>query len=125
MSVSSIYVSGEYDLSPLLKYYIVVTSRISIEFEDTTRSVGFIDNRAEINIITLDLARRVGFPIRDGFRFMNIVSQTDYFRGFYRVVEEVSVKIGSAVNTVFIWMVEEVNNEFILEISYIHVFRIT
>jgi len=37
----------------------------------------------------------------------------------------VSVKIGSAVNTVFIWIVEEADNEFVLGIFYIHVSRMT
>ncbi len=35
------------------------------------------------------------------------------------------VKIRSAINTVSIWVMEEINNELILEIPYIHVFRIT
>ncbi len=73
-----------------------------IEFGGTIRSVGFIDTGVEINIITLDLARRVGFPIRDGFRFINMVSQTGYSRGFYKIIEKIFVKIGSAVNTVSI-----------------------
>ncbi len=68
-----------------------------IEFEDTIRSAGLIDTRIEINIITLDLTRRAGFPIRDGFRFMNIISQTDYSREFYEVIEEVLIKIRSAI----------------------------
>ena len=55
-----------------------------------------------LNIITLDLARRAGFPIRDGSRFINMVSQTGHSREFYKVVEEVPVKIGSTVNTVSI-----------------------
>ena len=75
---------------------------MSIEFGNTVRSVELIDTGVEINIITLNLARRVEFPIRDGSRFINIVSQTGHSRGFYRVIEEVSVKIGSAVNTVSI-----------------------
>ena len=49
-----------------------------IEFGDTARSVGLIDTGVEINIIMLDLARRVGFPIQDGFRFMNMISQTGH-----------------------------------------------
>ncbi len=98
---------------------------MSIEFGGTARSAGFIDTGVEINVMMLDLARRVGFPIRDGSRFINMVSQIGYSRKFYGVVEEVSVKIGSAVNTVFIWVVEEVDNEFVLGISYIHVSRIT
>ncbi len=73
-----------------------------IEFENTTQSAGFIDTGAEINIITLDLARRAGFPIRDESRFINIVSQTGHFRGFYKVVEKVLIKIGSTINTVLI-----------------------
>ena len=102
MFVSSIYVSGEHDLSPLLRYYIVATPRVFIEFGDMIRNVGLIDTKAEINIITLNLARRTRFSIRDGSRFINIISQTGHSRGFYEIVEEVSVKIGSAVNTVFI-----------------------
>src|SRR6266536_3208357 len=100
MSVSSIHVSGEHYLSPLLRYYIAATPRVSIEFEDTIRSAELIDTGIEINIITLDLVRRAGFPIRDEPRFMNIISQTDHSRGFYRVIEEVSIKIESTVNTV-------------------------
>ncbi len=96
-----------------------------VEFEDTVRSAGFIDTGVEINVITLDLARRAGFPIRDESRFMNMVSQINHFRGFYGVVEEVPVKIGLAVNTVFIWVVEEVDNEFVLGIFYIYVSRMT
>ena len=102
MSVSFIYVNDEYDFSPLLRYYIVATPRVSIEFKGTARSVGLIDTGVEINIITLDLSRRAGFPIRDESRFINMISQTDHSRGFYGVVEEVPVKIGSAVNTVSI-----------------------
>ncbi len=102
MFVSSVYVSGEYGFSSLLRYYIVAMSRVSVEFEDTARSVGLIDTGVEINIITLDLARRAEFPIRDGFRFMNMISQIGYSRGFYKMVEEVSVKIGLVINTVFI-----------------------
>ena len=74
MTVSSVYVSGEYSLSLLLRYYIVAISRVSIEFEDIARSAGLIDTGAEINIITLDLARRTRFPIRDESRFMNMIS---------------------------------------------------
>ncbi len=77
-------------------------SRVSVKFGSTVRSAGLIDTGVEINIITLDLMRRVRFPIRDGFRFINIISQTGHFRGFYGVVEEVFVKIGLAVNTVSI-----------------------
>ena len=73
-----------------------------IEFEDTARSAELIDTRTEINIITLNLARRARFPIRDGPRFINIISQTNHSREFYRVVEEMPIKIGSAVNTVSI-----------------------
>ena len=50
--------------------------------------------------MTLNLTRRAEFPIRDGSRFINIISQTGHSRGFYGVVEEVLIKIGSAVNTV-------------------------
>ncbi len=75
---------------------------MSVEFRNTTRSVELIDTGVEINIIILDLARCVRFPIRDGSRFINIISQIDHFRGFYKVVEKILVKIGSAVNTVFI-----------------------
>ncbi len=75
---------------------------MSIEFGNTVRSVELIDTGVEINIITLNLARRVEFPIRDGSRFINIVSQTGHSREFYKVIEEVSVKIGSVVNTVSI-----------------------
>ncbi len=71
-----------------------------IKLGNITRSEELIDTRVEINIITLDLARRVRFPIRDGPRFINIVSQTDHSRGFYRMIEEMPVKIGSAINTV-------------------------
>ncbi len=96
-----------------------------IEFKDTTRSAGFIDTRAEINIIILNLARRVGFPIQDESKFMNMISQTGHSREFYRVVEKVPVKIGLIINTVFIWVIEEVDNEFVLKISYIYVSRMT
>src|SRR6266498_1001107 len=68
----------------------------------------------------LDLARCVGFPIRDEPRFINMISQTGHFRGFYGVVEEVSVKIGLVVNTVSIWVVEELDNELVFGIFYIH-----
>ena len=125
MSVSFVHVSGEHGLSPLLKYYIVATLRVSIEFGDTTRNAGLIDTGAEINIMTLDLAIRTGFPIRDGSRFMNIVFQIDYFRGFYGVVEEVPVKIRLAVNTVPIQVMEEVDKELVFGIPYIHASRIT
>ncbi len=100
MSVSSIHINGEHNLSPLLKYYIAATPRISVEFGNTTRSARLIDSIIEINIITLNLARRAGFPIRDGLRFINIISQTSYSREFYKVVEEMPIKIGSTVNTV-------------------------
>ena len=79
MSVSFIYVNGEHGLFSLLKYYIVVTPRVFIEFGDTARNAGFIDIRVEINIITLDLVRRVRFSIRDESRFMNIIFQIGYF----------------------------------------------
>ncbi len=75
---------------------------MSVEFENITRSVELIDTGVEINIITLDLARRVGFPIRDGSRFINIISQTGHSRGFYRVIEEVFIKIESTINTISI-----------------------
>ena len=55
---------------------------------------------------------------------MNIISQTDHSREFYKVVEKVFVKIKSTINTVFIWVVEEVDNEFVFGIFYIHVSRI-
>src|SRR6266536_456999 len=125
ISINSIHVNGEHDLSPLLRYYIAATLRIPIELGDTARSARFIDTRAKINVITLNLAKRIEFPIRDGSRFMNMVSQTNHFRRFYRVVEEIPVKIGSAVNTVPIWVVEEVDNELVLGIFYIHVSRMT
>ncbi len=67
-----------------------------------TQKAGFIDTRTEINIITLDLTRRTKFPIRDEFRFINIISQTGHSREFYKIVEEILIKIRSAVNTVFI-----------------------
>ncbi len=35
------------------------------------------------------------------------------------------VKIGSAVNTISIWVIEKIDNEFVLEIFYIYVSRIT
>ncbi len=75
---------------------------MSIKFGDTARSVRLIDTGVEINVITLDLARRVGFPIRDGSRFINMISQINHSREFYRVIKKIFVKIGSAVNTVFI-----------------------
>ncbi len=55
-----------------------------------------------LNIITLDLARRARFPIRDGSRFINIISQTGHSRKFYKIVEKMSIKIGSAINTISI-----------------------
>jgi len=125
VSISSIQISGEHNLSPPLKYYIAATPRVPIELEDTTRSVGLIDTGAEINIIILNLTRRAGFPIQDEPRFINIISQISYSRRFYGVVEEVSVKIGSAINTIFIWVVKKVNNEFVFRIPYIHASRIT
>ena len=73
---------------------------MSVEFENTAQNIELIDTRVKINIITLNLARRAGFPIRDGSRFINMISQTDHSRGFYRVIEEVPIKIGSAINTV-------------------------
>jgi len=73
VSVSSVHVNGEYDLSLLLRYYIIAILRVSVEFEGTARNAGFIDTRIKINIITLNLARRAGFPIRDGPRFINII----------------------------------------------------
>jgi len=102
MSISSIHVNGEHNLSPLLKYYIIMTPRVSIEFGNTTRSAGLIDTKIEINIIILDLARRARFPIRDGPRFINIISQTDHSQEFYKIIEKVSIKIGSIINTVSI-----------------------
>src|SRR6266536_2558767 len=98
MFVSSVYVSGERGLFSLLSYYIAAMLRVFVEFGDTVRSAGLIDTGIEINIITLDLARCVGFSIRDGFRFINMIFQTGHARGFYGVVEEMSVKMGSAVN---------------------------
>ncbi len=98
---------------------------MSIELENTTRNVGLIDTKAEINIITLDLARRTGFPIQDGPRFMNMIFQTDHSREFYRVIEEISTKIGLVINTMSIWVVKEIDNELVLGISYIHVSRMT
>ena len=75
---------------------------MSIELENTARSVKLINTGVEINIIMLDLTRRVRFPIRDGFRFINIISQTGHSRGFYGVVEEVLIKIELTINTVSI-----------------------
>ena len=75
---------------------------MSIEFENTARSAGLIDTGVEINIITLDLARCAGFSIRDEPRFINIISQINHFRGFYRVVEKVPIKIGLVINTISI-----------------------
>ena len=102
MSISSIHVNGERNLFSLLKYYIAATPRVPIELEGTIRSAELIDTKIKINIITLDLARRAGFPIRDRFRFINIISQTDHSRGFYGIIEEVLVKIRLAVNTISI-----------------------
>ena len=73
-----------------------------IEFKDIIRSVKLIDTRVEINIITLDLVKRAKFPIQDESRFMNMISQTGHSREFYGVVEEVFIKLRSAINTVFI-----------------------
>ncbi len=73
---------------------------MSIELKNTTRNVELIDTRTEINIITLDLTRRAKFPIRDGPRFINMISQTDHSREFYKIIEKISVKIESAINTV-------------------------
>ncbi len=73
-----------------------------VEFGDTARNAGLIDTGVEINIIALDLARRAEFPIRDESRFINKISQTDHSRRFYRMVEEMPVKIGSAINTISI-----------------------
>ncbi len=100
MSVSSVHVNGEYNLSPLSRYYITATPRVPVELGDITRNVELINTGAEINIITLNLARRAGFPIRDGSRFINIISQTNYSREFYRMVEKIPVKIESAINTI-------------------------
>ncbi len=96
-----------------------------IEFGNTARSVKLIDTRTKINIITLNLARRAGFPIRNGPKFINMISQTGHSRGFYRIVKEVSVKIGSAINTVPIWVIKQVDNELVLKILYIYVSRTT
>ncbi len=102
MSISFIHVNGEYNLSLPSKYYIIVTPRIFIEFEDTARNVGLIDTGAEINIIILDLARRAGFPIQDESRFMNMISQIGHSRGFYEMIEKVLIKIGLIINTISI-----------------------
>ncbi len=102
MSVNSVHVNDEYNLSPPSKYYIAATPRVSIELRNTTRNAGLIDTKAEINIITLDLARRTGFPIRDGPRFINIIFQIGHSREFYKVIKKMSVKIGSIVNTILI-----------------------
>ena len=75
---------------------------MSIEFGDTVRSVELIDTGVEINIITLNLARRAGFPIRDEPKFINRVFQTSHSREFYKIIKEVPIKIGSAMNTVSI-----------------------
>ncbi len=125
MFISFIYVSGERDFSPLLKYYIAATSRVFVEFKDTARNIELIDTGVEINIIMLDLARRAGFPIRDGSKFINMISQIGHSREFYRVIEKIFIKIGLTINTVSIWVMEKINNELVLGISYIHVFRIT
>ncbi len=71
-----------------------------IEFENITRSAKLIDTGVEINIITLNLIKYTRFPIRDGLRFINIISQTNHSRGFYKIIEKVPIKIGSAINTV-------------------------
>ena len=96
-----------------------------VEFGGTVRSTGLIDTGAEINIIILSLTRRARLPIQDESKFINIISQTSHSREFYRVIEEVLIKIGLTVNTMPIWVVEEVNNEFIFKIPYIHVSRMT
>ncbi len=96
-----------------------------IEFKNIIRSVGLIDTRAEINVITLNLAKYIRFPIRDESRFINIVSQINYSREFYKVIEKVPIKIQSTINTVPIWIVEETNNKLVLGILYIHASRIT
>ncbi len=44
-----------------------------VEFGGTVRNAGLIDTGVEINIITLDLVRCAGFPIRDGPRFINMI----------------------------------------------------
>ncbi len=75
---------------------------MSVEFGGIVRNAGLIDTKIDINIITPNLTRRVGFPIRDKPRFINIVSQTGHSRKFYKVIEEEFIKIGSAVNTVSI-----------------------
>jgi len=73
-----------------------------VEFGGTVRSTGLIDTGAEINIIILNLIRRAGLPIRDESRFINIISQINYSREFYKIIEKISIKIGSAMNTVSI-----------------------
>ena len=75
---------------------------MSIELRNTIRNAGLIDTRVKINIITLDLARRTGFSIRDESRFINIISQTGHSREFYKVIKKMPVKIGLIINTVFI-----------------------
>ncbi len=74
--------------------------RVPIELENMARNVKLIDTGAEINIITLDLARRTRFPIRDEPRFINMIFQTGHSREFYKIIEEVPVKIGLVINTV-------------------------
>ena len=66
---------------------------MSIKLEDITRNAKLIDTGAEINIITLNLARRTEFPIRDGSRFINIISQTGYSREFYKIIEKIFLNL--------------------------------
>ncbi len=54
---------------------------------------------------------------------MNMIFQTGHSRGFYEIVEEVSVKIGLAINTIFIWVVEKIDNELVFGIFYIYISR--
>ncbi len=75
---------------------------MSIEFENITRSAKLIDTRIEINIITLNLTRRVRFPIRDEPKFINIVFQIDHSQEFYKMIEKISIKIRSTVNMISI-----------------------
>ncbi len=63
-----------------------------VELEYITRNAGFIDTRIKINIMMLNLARRVGFPIRDGLRFINMIFQIGHFEEFYKMIEEVLLK---------------------------------
>ena len=73
---------------------------MSIELKNTTRNAKLINTGIKINIIILNLTRRAGFPIRDESRFINIISQTNHSREFYKIIEEVPVKIGLVINTV-------------------------